>query len=208
MPPLTADEVDVLGPRVVARRRMHFALGRAAARDALADLGVETAPQISIGRGAAGQPLWPPGVVGAISHAGDTAIAVVGRQTAYAGLGVDIEELGRGVSARAMGLVATPAEQTWLAGGPETWRLRLFSAKEAVFKALFPIEGVWLGFSDAELTWDAAQQVFVARLRKRAAAAHPVDSTIEVQSTLTDAFVLSTTYALAQVSDAGEPKSG
>jgi enterobactin synthetase component D len=190
-------EVDCLGPGVVAARRLHFTLGRAAARDALAELGLAGAETLAIGRGAAGEPVWPAGVVGAISHAGDVAIAIVGRRTDYVGLGVDVEDLARGITARAMRLVATPAEQAWLAGGPDVWRLMLFSAKEAVFKALYPIERVWLGFSDAELSWDAEREVFVARLRKDAGAGHPAGSTLEVRSRLTESAVLSTAFAPA-----------
>jgi 4'-phosphopantetheinyl transferase EntD len=73
----------------------------------------------------------------------------------------------------------------------------LFSAKEAVFKALFPIERVWLGFSDAELTWRAERCGFDARLLKSAGAAHPLGSVLQIQCTLTDTEVLSTTYVLA-----------
>jgi 4'-phosphopantetheinyl transferase EntD len=73
----------------------------------------------------------------------------------------------------------------------------LFSAKEAVFKALFPIERIWLGFGDAELTWHAERCVFDARLLKSAGLKYPVGSTLEVACRLAEAMVLSTTYALA-----------
>jgi 4'-phosphopantetheinyl transferase EntD len=195
VPALFAAEEDCLGPRVAERRRLFFTLGRAAARDALLQLGV--AP-MAIGCGAGGEPLWPPGFVGAISHTGDLAIAIVGLQTDYAGLGVDVERLSPGLSARAARLVCTPAEMAW-AGVDEldnTRRTMVFSAKEAVFKATFPIERVWLGFSDAELTWDGERGAFHARLLKQAGRGHPVDSVLEVRCTLTQVEVLCTTYAL------------
>jgi enterobactin synthetase component D len=195
VPALFEAEEACLGPRVAAQRRLFFTLGRAAARDALLELGV--AP-VAIGCGAGGEPLWPPGFVGAISHTGDLAIAIVGRQTDYAGLGVDVEQLSPGLSARAARLVCTPSELTW-AGADEldnTRRTMVFSAKEAVFKATFPIERVWLGFNDAELTWDAQQCTFDARLLKEASRDHPVDSILRVRCTVTAAEVLSSTYAL------------
>jgi 4'-phosphopantetheinyl transferase EntD len=192
LPALEPGEQELLGPRAVQRRRVSFALGRAAARDALADIGVEPSP---IGRGPGGEPLWPTGIVGAISHSGEVAIAVVGRVTDYAGLGLDVEQLSPGLSARASELVCTAAERAWLAGGPEYWRTMLFSAKEAVFKALYPIERVWLGFSDAELAWRPERCGFDARLLKRASEGYPVGSGLEVSCTLTDAEVLSTTFA-------------
>lgn len=53
-------------------------------------------------------------------------------------------------------LVAVPAEQEWLASAGEElhWDRVLFSAKESVYKAWFPITGAWLGFQDAELSFD------------------------------------------------------
>jgi 4'-phosphopantetheinyl transferase EntD len=191
LPPLRPIEEEALGPRAVERRRLSFALGRAAARDALSELGVE---DVAIGRGTAGEPLWPPGIVGAISHAGEVAIAVVGRRIDYAGLGVDVEELSRGPSPRAARLICRPREMEWVEVDAGTERLAmLFSAKEAVFKAVFPIERVWLGFSDAELTWRSERGVFEARLLKSPGAGYPVGSILEVQCTLTATQVLTTT---------------
>jgi 4'-phosphopantetheinyl transferase EntD len=194
LPELESLEKEVLGSRVVQRRRAYFALGRAAARDALLDLGT---PPAAIGRGPGGEPLWPDGIVGAITHSGELAIAMVGWRRDYSGLGLDLEQLSPGLSARASRLVCTPTELAWVASGPHIWRTMLFSAKEAVFKALFPIERVWLGFSDAELTWRAERCGFDARLLKSAGAAHPLGSVLQIQCTLTDTEVLSTTYVLA-----------
>jgi 4'-phosphopantetheinyl transferase EntD len=185
-------EEDILGPRALEQRRTYFALGRAAARDALAELGL---PEVVIGRGPAGEPLWPDGIVGAISHAGDTAVAVVGRNTDYAGLGVDVEELARGPSARAARLVCRPSEMEWADVEAGTRRLTmLFSAKEAVFKAVFPMSRVWLGFADAELAWVAERCGFDARLLKGAGPSLPAGSVLPVYCTLTDTQVLSTAY--------------
>jgi enterobactin synthetase component D len=187
-------EETYLGPNAGARRRFFFALGRAAARDALAGLGM--AP-VAIRRGSAGQPVWPNGIVGAISHTGDLAVAIVGRQSDYAGLGVDLERLSPGLSARAARLVCTPSEMAWVGDSGGTSRgTMLFSAKEAVFKALFPIERIWLGFGDAELEWQPERCAFEARLLKSASRRYPRGSVLQVQCTLTDAEVLSTTYAL------------
>ena len=56
VPTLWPGEEELLGPKALERRRAYFALGRAAARDALAVLGI--AP-VALGRGTAGEPLWP-----------------------------------------------------------------------------------------------------------------------------------------------------
>jgi len=153
---------------------------------------------VAVGRGPAGEPVWPEGIVGAIAHAGDVAIGLVGRTTDYAGLGVDVEELARGPSPRAARLVCRPAEMEWTEVESGTRRLTmLFSAKEAVFKALFPLERVWLGFGDAELTWVPGRCGFDARLLKRAAAGYPIGSVLPVHCTLTVSQVLSTTYSVS-----------
>jgi enterobactin synthetase component D len=193
LPPLLPAEDGILGARAVQRRRQSFALGRAAARDALAELGIGP---VAIGRGAGGEPEWPPGLVGAISHSGDLAVALVGWLTDYAGLGVDLEQLSPGMSERASRMVCTPTELAWLAGHVDgRLRTALFSAKEAVFKATFPIARIWLGFGDAELTWDSPRQAFEARLLKAAGPRHPLGSLLHVRCTFTALEVLTTTYA-------------
>jgi 4'-phosphopantetheinyl transferase EntD len=63
-------------------------------------------------------------------------------------------------------LVAGDEEREWLdsAAGPECWDRILFSAKESVFKAWFPLAGRWLGFKDALVTFDPDTGSFAARL--------------------------------------------
>lgn len=194
-PGLLEGEAEAVGPRAVAQRRTLFAFGRAAARDALGQLGV--AP-VAIRRGAGGEPLWPDGIVGAISHTHSMAVALVGWRSDYAGLGVDVEELGRGVDARIARLVARPAEMAWV--NPEAGLERLimlFSAKEAIFKALYPVEQVWFGFADAELSWDPQRHVFQATLLKAVAARYPVGTCVEVACTLGATWVASTAFVPA-----------
>ncbi|MET8067607.1 4'-phosphopantetheinyl transferase superfamily protein, partial [Micromonospora sp. NPDC005313] len=50
------------------------------------------------------------------------------------------------------------------AADPAThWDRLLFSAKESVYKAWYPLTGRWLGFEEAELTFDRAGR-FAARI--------------------------------------------
>jgi 4'-phosphopantetheinyl transferase EntD len=199
-PPLHPIEEGILGPRAVASRRALFALGRAAAREALAQLGVHG---VGIGRGEAGEPLWPSGVVGAISHSPDLAVAVAGHRAEYAGLGVDVEEPARGPTARAARLICRPSEMAWADPESGTTRLTmLFSAKEAVFKAVYPIARVWLGFADAELKWRSEREAFEARALKSIGEGYPVDFRLEVQCTVADGWVLSTASVPASLVEA------
>ena len=65
--------------------------------------------------------------------------------------------------------IARPEEMGWLGDFSRRtpavhWDRLLFSAKEAVYKAWFPLAGRWLGFEDAVLTVDARNLTFSARL--------------------------------------------
>jgi len=44
------------------------------------------------------------------------------------------------------------------------WHRLLFSAKESVYKAWFPLTGRWLGFEEAAVDFDPVQRTFTARL--------------------------------------------
>ena len=189
-------EEQALGPHAVEGRRAMFALGRAAAREALGALGAVDA--VAIPRGSSGEPVWPEGIVGSISHSREVAVAVVARRGDYVGLGVDIEDLGRGPSPRVARLVCRPSEMEWVDPEAGTQRLALlFSAKEAVFKALYPIEGVWLGFADAELTWLADGGGFEARVLKSVGTEYSAGFVLRVNSTLGSTWVLSTAFVPA-----------
>ncbi|WP_460447302.1 4'-phosphopantetheinyl transferase family protein [Angustibacter aerolatus] len=144
--------------RAIERRRREFVTGRVLARQALRSLGVAPAP---LPRGERGAPAWPLGVVGSITHCDGYRGAAVAAATECAAVGVDAEPaapLPDGVLAT----VATPRE---LAAPPdvEHWGRLLFSAKESVYKAWFPLTGRWLGFEDVEVAL-ASDGTFTARL--------------------------------------------
>jgi 4'-phosphopantetheinyl transferase EntD len=94
----------------VPRRRAEFTTGRACARRALAELGVAPAAILS---GDRREPLWPDGVVGAITHCAGFRAAAVGRATDYRSIGIDAEPdepLVDGI----LELVSLPAERDQL----------------------------------------------------------------------------------------------
>jgi 4'-phosphopantetheinyl transferase EntD len=68
-------------------------------------------------------------------------------------------------------LVATPAEQDRLAAiqlgldGPH-WDRLLFSAKEAIYKAWFPLVGEWLDHQQAEIIFQPQEGSFTALLSR------------------------------------------
>ena len=147
-------EREAIG-RAVDKRRREFATGRGCARAALAQLGFAAAP---IPTGERGQPLWPAGAVGSITHCDGYRAAAVAPAGELRALGIDAESNGP-LPAGLLGDVAGPAEAAQLERlareAPAVhWDRLLFSAKESVYKAWFPLAERWLGFEDAELTID------------------------------------------------------
>jgi 4'-phosphopantetheinyl transferase EntD len=164
---LFSAELGSLGP-AVEKRRQEFVTGRACARLALERLG---APVVAIPRGQRGEPLWPAGVVGSITHCLGYRACAVAWSDAVVALGIDAEPnapLADGVLekvAHGRELVSFGRRGPRAGGETELDLPRLlFSAKEAVYKAWFPLTGQWLGFEDVELSIDVARATFRAKL--------------------------------------------
>ncbi|MFJ8313712.1 MULTISPECIES: 4'-phosphopantetheinyl transferase [unclassified Streptomyces] len=163
--PLLPEEEAVVAHAVLERRR-EFTTVRRLAREALAQLGVPPAPIL---RGPRGEPRWPPGVVGSMTHCAGYRAAAVARTGEVLALGIDAEPdepLPDGV----LEAVSLPRERRHLAGlaagRPEVrWDRLLFSAKESVYKAWFPLARRPLGFEHAELVFDPGEGTFRAQLR-------------------------------------------
>lgn len=122
----------------VPRRRNEFLAGRYCAARALARAGcMDTAWPA---RCDDGLPAWPAGWLGSISHTTDGTLAAVARCTSCAALGVDIERILSAEQAEAVrSQVAMPGELERLTGLTPVQALTLlFSAKEALYKALYP----------------------------------------------------------------------
>jgi 4'-phosphopantetheinyl transferase EntD len=160
---LFPEELSVLG-QAVEKRRREFVSGRACARRALAELGEAPVPIVA---GERGEPCWPAGIVGSITHCAGYRACAVARVTELAALGIDAEP-NTTLPAGVLREIARPAELSMLAGLPREaathWDRLLFCAKEAIYKVWFPIARCWLGFEDAELTIDATDGTFRARL--------------------------------------------
>jgi len=158
-------EEEALVERAVAKRRREFTTARACAREALAALGLPAQPILS---GPKGEPLWPAGIVGAITHCDGYRACALARSNELGSIGVDAEPhlpLPKGL----LGDIALPEEREHLGElarqAPLThWDRLLFSIKESVYKAWFPLTGRWLGFEDAVVEIDLDEQSFSARL--------------------------------------------
>ncbi|NUR25900.1 MAG: 4'-phosphopantetheinyl transferase superfamily protein [Catenulispora sp.] len=146
--------------RAVDKRRREYITTRHCARLALARLGL---PPTAIGSGGNREPLWPDGVVGSMTHCDGYRAAAVALSGHVGGVGVDAEPHGP-LPEGVFDTIARPEEVALLAelaaARPEVcWDRLVFSAKESVYKAWFPVARRWLGFEEASLTVDRGAEV-------------------------------------------------
>jgi enterobactin synthetase component D / holo-[acyl-carrier protein] synthase len=137
--------------RSVPKRQSEFAAGRICVRRALTALGVPCGPLLS---GYDRLPLWPQAIVGCISHTNGYCGAAIAREAEFLGIGLDVETIAN-VDERLAPLICTPSEIAWLTGQPigrhRSLTALLFSAKECLFKCLFPITKEWFNFLDVSV---------------------------------------------------------
>jgi len=136
-----------------AERRREFGTVRWCARKALRQLGVPAAPIVpDVDRA----PRWPVGIVGSMTHCADYRAAVVARSGDLCGIGIDAEPHAA-LPSDVLDFVLRGEERARVAAladaGPDLhWDRLVFCAKEAVYKAWFPVTGGWLDFDDVSIT--------------------------------------------------------
>ncbi|MFI5806932.1 4'-phosphopantetheinyl transferase [Streptomyces sp. NPDC051561] len=155
----------VLVAHATPGRRREFTAGRVTARRALVRAGLPADP---IPAGELGEPRWPTGVLGSITHCTGYRGAVVARTGDVPVLGIDAEPdlpLPPGV----LEAITLPAELARLraldrsAPGRAPWGRLLFSAKESAYKAWFPLGRRRLDFieADADIGADGSFRVML-----------------------------------------------
>jgi len=141
--------------RAVSSRRQQFTAGRLLARQAWQTLGVAPRALLSDEQRV---PCWPAGLVGSITHTHGWCAAAVARIEQIDALGADVEAatpLDRGLWER----ICRPEELRWLATQPAPRAGLLakafFSAKESIYKALFPSVRTFLDFQAMHIEFAA-----------------------------------------------------
>ncbi|GLY05568.1 4'-phosphopantetheinyl transferase superfamily protein [Actinoplanes sp. NBRC 101535] len=162
--PCFPGEEDLVEKAAPGRRR-EFVTARRCAREALGILGH---PPVAIRPGPKREPLWPEGLAGSITHCTGYRAAAVARIADVAGLGIDAEPHGP-LPHRVVDVVTAPGDLEHLAELAKAepgvhWDRLLFSAKESVYKAWYPLARTWLGFQDATLVIDPVERTFTARI--------------------------------------------
>jgi 4'-phosphopantetheinyl transferase EntD len=151
--------------RAVESRRREFAAGRACARVALARWGLS---RRAIPVGSEGAPRWPDGIVGSITHCSGYCGCAVARSDDLLALGIDAEP-NLPLPGGLLWDVARPEERAWVRDLRRRerdvhWDRLLFSMKESVYKAWFPLVGTRLDFGDAVVSVEPSAGTFSARI--------------------------------------------
>ena len=158
-PPLPAEEAAFV-TQAVEKRRAEFSRGRSCARAACAAQGV-TGETIPVGERRA--PIWPASLVGSITHCRGLVAAAVGDRTQFRGVGLDaepFETLSPELTARVASIAEREAAEDSVPV-PSGVRGRLiFSAKEVVYKCVYPLTGADLDFEDVVIRFEGGQSSF------------------------------------------------
>ena len=148
-------ELSVQGAptRAVPKRRAEFLAGRLAAGRALAALGLTGLPD----RNEDGSPLWPADVAGSITHGAGRAFCAVARTAHVRSLGIDVERvMGPETKVELRARICGDDEWAQLTRSLELPDHELltfaFSAKESLYKCLYPLMGRFMDFSAARVT--------------------------------------------------------
>lgn len=156
--------------KAVLKRRCEFLAGRIACQNALKKIGHKTPFEIKNGENR--EPLWPHNIVGSITHSQNNAIARVAFKYDFIAVGIDFEQI----------MTDELAHKLWpkFASDEEFKELKhagshysdaqlttlIFSAKESIYKALFPLEKRFFGFEAVSLhKWDFSAHTFLIKNR-------------------------------------------
>lgn len=142
---------NTISNSVVKRQAEYFA-GRLAARYALERLGHE---DFDVGTGLHRSPLWPPGICASITHANGIAICLASFNKQFEYVGVDMEKvISPDVVRKISRSIIKADEFSFLELLELDYNVAftiVFSAKETLFKALYPSVGNYFDFSAAKI---------------------------------------------------------
>lgn len=167
---LTQAEVATL-QRALPKRKNEYSTGRWLAHRALKELQRPTTNLLS---GQHREPLWPQGTIGSIAHSERHAVVLVSSNPQLAGLGVDLELMGR-LDEGLVGSILTERERLRRRNIDPTL---IFSAKEAVYKLLFPILREYVDFHDVELLIDPEKHTFTVRYVGNSSACRCIEAAV------------------------------
>lgn len=142
---LLEEESLSISARVLSQRRASGAC-RIVGRELLRRLGHVGC---AIAKNPSGSPRWPAGIAGSLAHDESVAVAAVGRRRDVSTVGIDVEP-AKPLPDGLLKLISSPLERSKLDDDP-LQGLMLFAAKEAVYKAAYPLDHMFLDYSDIQV---------------------------------------------------------
>ena len=161
-----------------SKRQAEYLAGRYCAMEGLRALG---SSKYLVPTNKDRSPCWPDGYIGSITHSNGLALAAVGKSQQFRAIGVDAEEIVPKERADRLSKAVLLPDDLKLQGSmglPLDWFFTLvFSAKESLFKLLYPEVGHFFGFDSAVMKeLDTANQTFTVMLTEDLAAGLSVGS--------------------------------
>lgn len=160
----------------VEARQQEFRTVRICARQALAEFGHGDHILVPDEHRA---PVWPPNIVGSMTHAAGLRAAAVASTGDFSGIGIDAEP-HQALPAEVVDVILLPEEQRLAARLQAedpgiAWDKLMFSAKESVFKTWYPLARLWLDFLECEITVGHEPGAFTARILQASTEHNGVD---------------------------------
>jgi enterobactin synthetase component D / holo-[acyl-carrier protein] synthase len=136
--------------RMVDKRKSEFLAGRYCAQKTLIDAGSHNT-QVHIGSN--NTPYWPSGFVGSLTHCANLSIAYASKRSDFRNIGVDVEKIMNPELAQKISKLVFQEDKKvhdWPLSYESLLTL-VFSAKEAVFKAIYHDVGYVFGFDKVKV---------------------------------------------------------
>jgi enterobactin synthetase component D len=138
----------------VKKRQIEFLCGRLCAKSCMESLGYQNPPEIPAAEDRA--PIWPVELVGSISHTDRLATAIVGPASLIEAVGVDIERVIKEATPQMIKHICCDVDeldevQDIQRVSREEALTLIFSAKESLYKAIYPKLRRFYGFQAARL---------------------------------------------------------
>ena len=150
------------------KRRDEFTLGRICAHRALSRFDLESVPILR--NSETREPCWPNSVWGSITHSAGFAAVAVGLKKDINGIGIDLESFSRSLDIKISRHVCVDSELEWLESLSTKQARRalliIFSAKESIFKCLYPRTKTYFSFKDAEVSVNDDENKFSFKILK------------------------------------------
>jgi enterobactin synthetase component D len=175
----------------VLKRQLEFATGRWCMRKAISYLGRPPCPILP---GPGREPIMPKNMVGSISHTRGYCCAIAG--VGVRGVGVDVEIIDPTVDQEVWKLIYGEQERLKMQAikgmDPIRGSFAIYSAKETVFKSLYPFVKRYFGFEAAHADIVPTENVIRVTLTQDLSVEFKKGITLDVQYSNMGEFILTT----------------